>query len=471
MAVLDRDRVVHRLATTTHGTDRGPDQRPGEGIGRRPGTDPVAWAAAVSTITLGLWALTGGASQLLEGGLSTLLAVGRLSGLVAALAAVLGLILTARPRWLERAAGLDRLIGWHRITGMTAAFGVGLHVVVSLVAAGGGPSGSWTALADLVSGTPWFTAALVAAGLFVLISVASWQRVRRTMAYETWHMIHLAGYLAVALGFPHQLFSGSTFTASDVARWWWIALYVATLAIVLHGRLGGIAAAVLRPRTIIARIIPEGPGVASLVITGPGVDHLNAKPGQFVSLRVLTPDLWWQAHPYSLSAAPQPGALRLTVKALGDASTRTIALKPGVRVLLEGPYGTLSVRRAQGRPVLLIGAGVGLAPMRALLEASTPEQRPIVLARAHSPEDLPLASELDGLARARGGKLIPVTGARTQFPQGNPFTAAALRANIGDLEERDVFVCGPEALQGRVLGELRRAGVPRNRIHSERFAW
>lgn len=469
MSVLDRDRVPRAPTHAAARIARGP--RPRAQSHRGAGLDPLPWAVAVSVFTLGLWALTGGGSQLVAGGLSALLALSRLSGLVAALAAVFGLILTARPRWLERAAGLDRLIGWHRITGMTAAFGVGIHVVVSLIAAGGGLSGAWTALVDLVTGTPWFLAALVAAGLFVLISVASWRRIRRAMAYETWHMIHLAGYLAVALGFPHQLFSGSTFAASAVARWWWIALYVATLGIVLHSRLGGIVASVLRPRTIIARIIPEGPAVASLVITGPGVDHLDAKPGQFVSLRVLTADLWWQAHPYSLSAAPQPGALRVTVKALGDASARTIALKPGVRVLLEGPYGTLSVRRAQGRPVLLIGAGVGLAPMRALLEASTPEQRPLVLARAHSPEDMPLASELDGLARARGGSLIPVTGPRTQFPASNPFTAEALRANIGDLHDRDVFVCGPEALQGRVLAELRRAGVPRNRIHSERFAW
>ena len=81
---------------------------------------------------------------------------------------------------------------------------------------------------------------------------------------------------------------------------------------------------------------------------------------------------------------PTRGALRLTVKALGDASTRTIAVKPGTRVLLEGPYGVMTIDRAQGRRVLLVGAGVGLAPMRSLLEASTSAHAPIVLARAHT---------------------------------------------------------------------------------------
>lgn len=436
----------------------------------QPLRDPAPWAAAITVVTLGLWALTGGLGSLVSGGIDTALAISRLSGLVAALAALGGLVLTARPMWLERGAGLDRMISWHRITGMTAAFGMAVHVVASLYAAGGGITGLWTGLTDLL-GTDWFVAALVAAVLFAVVSLTSWRRIRTRMSYETWHMVHLAGYLAVALAFPHALFSGSTLNGSMVAGWWWVGLYAATTAIILASRVGGIVRPALRPRTSIARIVPEAPGVGSLVITGPGVDRLGAQPGQFVGLRVLTRDLWWQAHPYSLSATPQPGALRLTIKALGDASARTLEVPPGTRVLLEGPYGVMRMDAAEGRRVLLIGVGVGLAPMRALLEETTPAQAPLVLARAHSATDLPLAREFDQLARDRGGAMIPVTGPRTTFPGGNPFTAEALAANIGDLRERAVFVCGPRSLQDRVCRELERAGVPRDQIHSERFAW
>ena len=440
------------------------------GAARGSRLDPAPWAAAITTVTVGLWVLTGGLRSLASGGVDTALAISRLSGLVAALAALGGLVLTARPGWLERVAGLDRMISWHRVTGITAAFGMAVHVAASLVAAGGGITGAWTGLVDLL-GTDWFVAALAAAVLFAVVSLTSWRRIRAHMSYETWHMVHLAGYLAVALAFPHALFSGSTLNGSAVAGWWWVGLYAATTAIILFSRVGGIVRSALRPRTSIQRIIPEAPGVGSLVITGPGVDRLGARPGQFVSLRVLTRDLWWQAHPYSLSAAPQPGALRLTVKALGDASARTLAVPPGTRVLLEGPYGVMTMGEAAGRRVLLIGVGVGLAPMRALLEDTTPAHAPLVLARAHSAADLPLAQEFDRMARERGGALIPVTGPRTSFPGGNPFTAEALAANIGDLHQRAVFVCGPADLQARVCRELERAGVPRDQIHSEQFAW
>ncbi len=426
---------------------------------------------AIGVVTVGLWVITGGAASLVGGGVDTMLGLSRLSGLVAALAALMGLVLTARPRWLERGAGLDRMIAWHRITGMTAALGMVVHVAASIVAAGGGPRGAWSGLVGLVTGTDWFMAALVAAVLFAIVSLTSWRRIRSSMSYETWHMVHVSGYLAVALAFPHALFSGSTLNSSAVAAWWWIGLYVATAAIVIASRVGGILGSVLRPRTTIARIIPEAPGVGSLVITGPGVDRVGASPGQFVSLRVLTRDLWWQAHPYSLSAATVPSAMRLTVKALGDASRATLAVPPGTRVLLEGPYGVMTMDRSQGRRVLLIGVGVGLAPMRALLEATTPTQQPLVLARAHTPQDLPLASELDSLARQRGGALITVTGPRAGFPGGNPFSAEALQANVDDLATRAAFVCGPTQLQARICGELARAGVPREHIHSERFGW
>lgn len=459
------------MAAPTSPADAAPVARPARQSIRALVTDPLTWAGAIGTFTLGLWAITGGVADLVAGGTISVLAISRLAGLAAALAALFGIVLTARPRWLERAAGLDRLIGWHRWTGMTAAFGMAVHVATALVAAAGGIAGSWTALVDLVTGTDWYLAALVAAVLFAVVSVTSWRRLRRRMSYETWHIVHLVGYLAIALAFPHALFSGSTVAASGATQVWWSALYVVAFGIVAWSRLGGIVRSAIRPPTRIAQVVPEAPGVGSLVITGPGVDPLAARPGQFVCLRVMTRDLWWQAHPYSLSAATRPGALRLTVKELGDASARTLAVRPGTRVLLEGPYGGLSIARAAGRRVLLIGAGVGLAPMRALLEDCPPGSAPLVLARGHSDADLPLSGELRELARDRGGSMIPVTGPRSQFPAGNPFTAEALAHNVPDLLDRAVFVCGPAALQDRTCRELERAGVPAGQIHSERFAW
>src|SRR5207249_1860066 len=93
-----------------------------------------------------------------------------------------------------------------------------------------------------------------------------------------------------------------------------------------------------------------------------------ARAGQFFLWLFLTPGRWWASHPFSLSEAPDGRSLRITVKALGDFTSRIGAIAPGTRVVAEGPFGvfTDSLRRRDG--VALIAGGIGITPIRALLE-------------------------------------------------------------------------------------------------------
>ena len=56
-----------------------------------------------------------------------------------------------------------------------------------------------------------------------------------------------------------------------------------------------------------------------------------APTGQFFTWRFLTRDRWWEAHPFSLSAAPDGRRLRITVKGLGDYTAALRAIPPGTR--------------------------------------------------------------------------------------------------------------------------------------------
>ena len=291
------------------------------------------------------------------------------------------------------------------------------------------------------------------------------------MPYETWYYLHLNGYLAVALGFGHQVFLGQTFQASPVAFIFWVAVYVAVAVVIMVARLGGLARSLVRPRIEVRSVERSARGTVILNLGGPGLTGLTARAGQFVSVRFLHRGLWWQSHPFSLSAVPTRDTLRLTIKNLGDATETMQHLRPGTRVKLLGPYGRMSIDRHDIRPVLLVGAGVGLAPMRALLEDCTPDQHPVVIARAHTAEDIPHLAEMRGLAAQRFGQVITVLGPRHQWTAGNPFTAQALNKAIPDLSHRTVFLCGPPALQNVIERSLRRAGVAADQIHSERFGW
>lgn len=431
-------------------------------------SDVIAVGGFVGAVTLGLWVVHGGPAALASGGVASLSALGQVSGIVAALAALGGLVLTSRLPWLERRYGQDSLVAAHRWFGITVVAALLIHVVADSWAWGTGVGGNAvTGFLDLL-GEPWMVAATTATVLVLAVGLTSWRRLRRRIPYETWYFLHLTGYLAVLLGFAHQLTLGSDFTVDRLAWWWWLGLFVGTGLIVTWSRLADLLRSVTRPLTVVG-VTAEARGIGSLHVTGPGVRHMRAAAGQYFNVRILTRDLWWQAHPYSLSAAPTASGLRFTIKALGEGSESILNVRPGTRVLLEGPYGAFTAARAQGRPVVLVAGGVGIAPIRAILADCTPEQRPVVIVRVRHEDEVAHRAELELLCAQRNGRLYVLAGRREWFTTRDPFNPAVVADAIPDIAERDVFVCGPASLESAVMTGMRKAGVPARHIHQERF--
>lgn len=432
-------------------------------------TDLMAVGGFVVLVTLGLWWQHDGLSGLTGGGIGTLSAVGQLTGLLAALAALGGLVLTSRPRWLERRYGQDQLVAAHRWFGIVTVTAVLVHAIADTWAWGAATGGTIVSgLVDLLANEAWMVAATAATVILVVIGLSSWRRIRRLIPYETWYFIHLTGYLAVLLGFGHQLTLGSDFVADPLAFWWWTGLFVVTAVVVIWSRLGDLLRSATR-RFYVTAVSREATGIGSLHVSGPGLRRLRVAGGQFFNVRAMTRDLWWQAHPFSVSAAPTTAGMRFTIKELGEDSTRMLQLEPGTRLMLEGPYGVFTIEQAQGAPVVLVAGGVGISPIRALLEDCGPHQTPIVIVRVHDVADLAHRAELERMVAARNGVLHVLAGPRRLFSRQDPFAPETLRAWILDLPLRHVFVCGPASLESAVMTGMRKAGVPTDHIHHERF--
>jgi ferredoxin-NADP reductase len=291
------------------------------------------------------------------------------------------------------------------------------------------------------------------------------------MRYETWYYLHFYTYLAMALAFSHQFATGADFMTDRAARVAWSALYLAVAAAILWYRFAVPVRQALRHRLQVAAVRHEAPGVVSILITGRHLAELGAEPGQFFRWRFLTRELWWASNPYSLSAVPHPAGLRITVKEFGGHSAALARLRPGTRVLAEGPYGALTAARRRRRQVLLIAGGIGVTPLRTLFESLPADPGELtMLYRARSQADLVFADELHALARQRGATLHVVTGRRRQY-RHDPLSSAALAANVPHLREHEVYVCGPDGMTASVVRALRDAGVPRRQIHLESFAF
>jgi predicted ferric reductase len=144
--------------------------------------------------------------------------------------------------------------------------------------------------------------------------------------------------LGVTIGLEVTAESAGSLGGHPVARSWWIALWLGTLIVVAGARIGLPVWRSLRHQVRVAGVTPEGPGVLSILLRGRKLDRIPVAGGQFFQWRFLRRGLCWQAHPYSLSAAPSGDLLRVTVKHLGDHSAGLARLAPGTRVAIEGPY-------------------------------------------------------------------------------------------------------------------------------------
>lgn len=394
---------------------------------------------------------------------------GRVTGLLAGYGAIVLIGLMARIPALEHTVGSDRLARWHASGGR---YTVSLVVAHGLLIWWGYAVSTHTSLAAqgwaLLATYPDVLMATVGGLLFVAVGVISARAARARLRYETWYYLHFYTYLATALAFTHQFATGADFIHNPGARVAWSALYAVVGAALIWYRVITPIRQVRRHRMRVAGVRAEAPGVVSVYVAGHHLAELDAQPGQFFRWRFLTRELWWSSNPYSLSAPPTDGMLRLTVRAVGDHSQALASLRPGTRIIATGPFGAFTTDRrvSPGRRALLIAGGLGIAPVRSLLEA-LPTGATLVY-RAHSWEDIVFQDELDRLATARDTQLHYVVGGRAELG-GDPLSARDLAANVPRVREYEAYVCGPPGMSNSVVQALRACGVPRRRIHHESF--
>ncbi len=406
------------------------------------------------------------------------IAWGNLAGLYAATGALFQILLISRTRWLERLAGLDRLIGVHEWNGrLTIAFAL-LHVF--LVSRGHAlteipPLGFIEQIRVFLTDWEGLRLALAALVLLLIVGGVSFPLVRPRIRYEVWYFLHLATYLILPLAFFHQIQYGNGLTRSaesPVFRGYWLSLYAMVFGLLLTGRALIPLWRFMRHGFVVQTVKPENEEVTSITILGRRLKAFPARAGQFVFVRFLARGLWGEKHPFSLSNYPDGESLRLTVKKVGDFTSALSRLRAGTRVLVDGPYGTLTANRAVLPQVLLIAGGIGITPLRALLEAFALEGRDITLLYANRSEKrIVFREELEQLAAQHPYPKIHVIVSQPEEWTGERgrLDSERLTRLVPDVQRREVFLCGPLSMMREMRKILRRQGVSARHIHTEEF--
>ena len=434
------------------------------------GTDWAAWILGIGLgLTLALQLTTMRNSDI-SSVYAAVASISRLAALTGTYFAIVGVFLVARIPWVERGVGHDRLVTWHRKLGPWSLYLIGFHVLFIVLSFAGQDQVSlavelWRMLANF----EWMWWALAGFILMVMAGVTSYKKARAKMSYETWWIIHVYTYIAVAASFMHQVVNGQMFIDHPLNSAYWTFLYVAMAFSIIWWRIGIPLVRSLRHNLRVEKVVVAGPGVISVVMKGRKLTELAAEGGQFFGWRFAAKGHFLMSHPYSLSAAPTEHYLRITVKDLGDHSRTLAYLKPGTRVFVEGPYGAFTAGRATMPHIVLIGGGVGITPIRALLDEFKNGVQLDVIYRVSRNEDLVLKDELDYLEYHSNGSIRVhyLVGSRKQ----HPMDAKALQALVPRIADSDIYICGPGPLVETVKQAAEDLGVPKNRFHDEAFAF
>jgi NAD(P)H-flavin reductase/formate hydrogenlyase subunit 6/NADH:ubiquinone oxidoreductase subunit I len=220
--------------------------------------------------------------------------------------------------------------------------------------------------------------------------------------------------------------------------------------------------------TVIAEVLDHRVETADTATIRLGTDDtrlLAGRPGQFVMAALPA----FSAAPISVSRF-LPDGLELTIRAAGASSRALCNLRRGDTVGLRGPLGRgWPVDAADGRDVIVVTGGIGLAPLRPLIDALLAERDRFGAIRlmygARTPADQLYVDELSALA-ARADLEVGLTVDRAGAEWFGRVGVVTTLFDQADWDGANAtsFICGPEKMMVATAEVLQDLGATRDRI-------
>lgn len=202
-------------------------------------------------------------------------------------------------------------------------------------------------------------------------------------------------------------------------------------------------------------------------------ETFSYKPGQFVELSIVGTG----EAPISLSSTPtRKGVLELCVRRMGRVTNALYNLPENSFVGIRGPFGNgYLVEDMKGSDVLIIAGGLGMAPLRSLLNYVLDHRsqfgRVILMYGTKTPDDILFRDELESLMRRTDLECLLTVEQAYQYPDAHPW-----RGKIGmvtdlfqyvknlDVQKTYAAVCGPPIFYKFVLEKLLKLNFSKDHI-------
>jgi predicted ferric reductase len=396
------------------------------------------------------------------------------SGLLGLSTLAATLVLPSRVKSLTRAFGIEEVLRSHRWLALATTIIVLAHVVFIVI----DHPPNILLLSPADTGANRARAGLVATVALVLLCWLSFRRKRMGTRYDVWRWIHAMLAVAALVGTYLHMYWLNHLMQNAAERTTFTAILVCVGAVMIN-RWVRRPLASLRQAYVIKEVHPETPSVNRIVLTPsrPRQRAMSYRPGQFAWIRLDSPFGPLQGNPFSLSSGTDsPRDLEFTVRKAGDFTSTIGNLTPGRRVYVDGPYGDFNADYVGGERLLLIAAGVGLAPMMSILRSHAhrgDSRQHLLVTAARTPDELMFSGELAQLMTQIDLEVIPVLSQPTpDWTEVTGHIDEELLAEILDtysLYDAHVFICGPPEMMDSVTQALTDHRVPAANIHTEKF--
>ncbi|MEA2494439.1 MAG: hypothetical protein QOJ29_2350, partial [Thermoleophilaceae bacterium] len=403
--------------------------------------------------------------------------IGQWLGAESVLLLSVALVLISTLPWVEEFFdGIDRAAIWHRRVAITGLVLLLPHILMSSNPDGtslGGPLGAVGAI-GMVALALWAILprwqSVVPRPLRPFVIAARDAPVISTVrgafgGYERWRLLHRTTGLFVGAAFVHGGLDATPFSAAPVLRWSYLIV-------------GGIGLAFYVYREVLARFflsLHDYEVAAVRVIDNGLVEvtmrplgrHVDFVPGQFAMVYLEAKD-GWHRHPFTISSAPAEGVVRVTVKGLGDYTSRLAQLiEPGMPAVIGGPHGRFNHAKGTDQQIWVAG-GVGVAPFLSWLRALERDPPHTIDFFYSAAGAAPFADEIHAIA----ARFDAVRAHIIDTSVDGRLTAAGMLGTSGAAPaDLSVFMCGPQGMLRGLQDGLRSAGVPGRRVHREYFDW
>lgn len=419
-------------------------------------------AAGVVLVPAALWLGTADLGTRFGSPAAALKSLANLSALTGTAVFAATIVLAARIGAVERLmGGFDRMYRIHRVLGYTVPIVLVAHAV--LVASSKATSSVQSGLVLFFPAAGWsvFVGVIALVGVVAILLVP----LLRSLRHETFVRVHRLIGVMFLLGIAHVLLVPATWALPPLLVAYLLGLLLAgVVAFAFRSVVGRYA--VRRHHYRIEQVNALGPSAVELVLS-PLEGAMRWHSGQFAFITILDDQMPREAHPFSITSAPNDPRLRFVVKALGDYTARLLDLRADGVALVEGPYGGFRFDDVASLRQIWIAGGVGVTPFLGMARTLDDPRYDIDLYYCtESADDAFVQDELFGLGNANPRlRVIPIRRASLGH-----ITVEDIGAASGDLVTQDIFICGPRVMVHNLRHQLLQRGVPSAQIHFEDFA-